>query len=81
MENRDYLELSFRSIQAFADDGKLDSKEFDELISIALRDGEIDANERRVLGNILDRVRPEEIDAELGRKIHDLQVLLTGSDD
>lgn len=79
MENRDYLELSFRSIQAFTDDGKLDAAEFDELITIALRDGEIDDNERRVIGNILDRVRPEEIDAELGRKITDLQSYLSNA--
>lgn len=79
MENRDYLELSFRSIQAFTDDGKLDAAEFDELINIALRDGEIDDNERRVIGSILDRIRPEEIDAELGRKIQELQSYLSES--
>ncbi len=34
MENRDYLELTFRSIQCFSDDGKLGAQEFESLIAI-----------------------------------------------
>lgn len=75
-EPRDYLELSFRSIQCFADDGRLDLRELDSLLAIAERDGVIDDNERRVLKNIIARIKPDEIDqpmrerlAEIGQKL------------
>ncbi|MFU6377652.1 hypothetical protein ACM792_20925 [Metapseudomonas otitidis] len=75
-ESRDYLELSFRSIHCFANDGRLDVHELAALLAIAERDGVIDDNEKRVLKKILAHVRPEEVDpalreqmAEVARKI------------
>ncbi|WP_107331881.1 hypothetical protein, partial [Metapseudomonas otitidis] len=59
-ESRDYLELSFRSIHCFANDGRLDVHELAALLAIAERDGVIDDNEKRVLKKILAHVRPEE---------------------
>ena len=61
-EPRDYLEMSFRSIECFSNDGKLDAKELGEIFDIALRDGVIDDNEKRVLKNIISRLTPEELD-------------------
>jgi len=72
----DYLELTFRSINAFADDGKLDASELNELLVIALRDGEIDDDEKRVLNNIISKVREEEIDAPLAEKIKEVKSLI-----
>ncbi|MFL1456292.1 hypothetical protein ACJO5Y_17775 [Marinobacter sp. GN3S48] len=72
-ESRDYLELSFRSIQCFADDGKLDAKELEELVRIAERDGVIDANEIRVLRNIISRIKPEEVDDAMKRRLSELE--------
>lgn len=72
-ENRDYLELSFRSIQCFADDGKLDAKELGELVRIAERDGVIDANEIRVLRNISSRIKPGEIDVAMKRRLAEIE--------
>ncbi len=77
MENRDYLELTFRSINCFSDDGKLDANELDSLMAIAKRDGVIDDNEKRVLSNIVARVREEEIDAALASKIQELDQLIS----
>lgn len=75
-ESRDYLEMSFKSIQCFADDGKLDAIELGKILAIAERDGVIDENEIRVLRNIISRIKSEEIDepmklklAEVSRKI------------
>lgn len=68
-ESRDYLEMSFRSIQCFADDGKLDADELGSILEIAEKDGEIDQNEIRVLKNIISRIKPEEIDAAMEQKI------------
>jgi len=64
-ENRDYLELAWRSIQCFTDDGKLDAHELNRLLAVALRDGVVDDNEKRVLKNILDRVTPAELTPEM----------------
>lgn len=68
-ESRDYLEMSFRSIQCFADDGKIDAKELDSILTIAARDGVIDQNEIRVLRNIISRIKPEEVDEALRVKL------------
>lgn len=53
-ENRDYLEMTFRSIDCFAD-GRLNVGELQTLIDIAQRDGVVDENEKRVLRNIFSR--------------------------
>jgi len=61
-ENRDYLEMTFQSINCFADDGKLDAAELKKIFDIAKRDGVVDDNEKRVLRNIISKVKPEELD-------------------
>lgn len=71
-ENRDYLELSFRSINCFANDGKLDAEELRELVDIALRDNIIDNNEIRVLNNIIGRLKEEEMDADMQDALREL---------
>nr|MBF0681264.1 hypothetical protein [Pseudomonas sp.] len=68
-EPRDYLEMSFRSIQCFANDGRLDVNELGALLDIAERDGDIDENEIRVLKKIIGRIRPEEIDQPMRDKL------------
>jgi len=69
MESRDYLEMTFRSINCFSDDGKLDVNELDSLVQIAMRDGEIDDNEKRVLRNIIDRLTPAELTSEMQTRL------------
>jgi hypothetical protein len=71
-ESRDYLEMSFRSIECFANDGKLDAKELGEIFAIAQRDGVIDANEIRVLKNIISRITPEELDEAMQLKLKEI---------
>ncbi|WP_439887765.1 hypothetical protein ACSX1C_00470 [Pseudomonas sp. MBLB4123] len=68
-ESRDYLEMSFRSIQCFANDGRLDVQELGSLLDIAERDGVIDDNEIRVLKKIIAHIKPEEIDQPMQDKI------------
>lgn len=68
-ESRDYLEMSFRSIQCFADDGRLDVQELGTLLAIAERDGVIDDNEIRVLKKIIAHIKPEEIDQAMRDKL------------
>lgn len=72
-ENRDYLEMSFQSINCFADDGKLDANELDNILNIALKDGVVDNNEKRVLANIISRLTPAELNPEMLVKIDEIK--------
>ena len=69
LEPRDYLEMTFRSIQCFANDGRLDVHELGALLDIAERDGAIDDNEIRVLKKIIAQMKPEEIDQAMRDKL------------
>lgn len=69
LEPRDYLEMTFRSIQCFANDGRLDVHELGALLDIAERDGAIDDNEIRVLKKIIVQIKPEEIDQAMRDKL------------
>ena len=73
-ESRDYLELTFKSINCFADDGKLDEQELESLLDIALRDGVVDDNEKRVLRNIFDRLNSAELASALGEKVEEIKI-------
>lgn len=72
MESKDYLEMTFRSIECFADDGRLDAEELGKILDIAERDGEIDHNETRVLKNIISRIKPDEIDSAMKAKLEEV---------
>ena len=71
-EPRDYLEMSFRSIQCFANDGRLDVHELGSLLAVAERDGVIDDNEIRVLKKIIAQIKPEELDQPMGDKLAEI---------
>ena len=71
-ESRDHLEMTFRSIDCFSNDGKLDAKELGSILDIAERDGVIDANEIRVLKNIISKIRPHEIDEAMQKKLDEI---------
>ena len=75
-ESRDYLEMAFRSIQCFADDGKLLVHELDSLVDIARRDGVVDANEKRILQGIIARLNPAELTEAMNAKITSLRTEL-----
>lgn len=71
--NRDYLELTYKSINCFANDGKLDLAELQKLVDIALRDGVVDEDEKRVLNNIISRINTSELQGELLDKVNGLK--------
>ena len=75
-ESRDYLEMTYKSINCFADDGKLDVSELDEIFNIAKRDGVVDANEKRVLANIIKQLKPEELTAEMNKKLQEISEII-----
>ncbi|MET0329464.1 MAG: hypothetical protein ABW163_11950 [Luteimonas sp.] len=69
----DHLQLALAAIPAFADDGRLSLDELDHLLGLALRDRVIDAEERRVLGNILDRAERDGVDADVQARIRQVR--------
>lgn len=71
-EARDHIEMALKSIEAFANNGKLDAKELEEIIQIAERDGVIDPNEIRVFRSIISRIDPSEVDASMRRKLTEI---------
>jgi hypothetical protein len=64
-ENRDYLEMAVRSIECFANDGTLKVDELKRLLDIALRDGVVDDNEKRILRSIFGKLKPEELTPDM----------------
>jgi hypothetical protein len=64
-ENRDYLEMAFRSIECFTDDGTLQVAELQRIVDIALRDGVVDDNERRILRSLVGKLKPAELTPEM----------------
>lgn len=72
-ENRDYLEMTFHSINCFANDGTLDFGELEQIVNIALKDGVVDDNEKRVLSNIIGRLNESELEGELLTKVEEIK--------
>jgi hypothetical protein len=73
MEKGGYLEITFRSINCFADDGKLDVNELDFLVDIALKNGVVDDNEKRVLHNTIARLGDKDLPNEMRSRILELR--------
>ena len=71
-ESRDHLEMIFRSIECFGNNGKLDADELGKIFEIAERDKIIDQNEIRVLRNIISRIDPSEVDGPMRRKLAEI---------
>lgn len=76
-EPRDYLEMSFRSINCFADDGTLQASELQSIFDIALRDNVIDANEIRVLRNIIKRIKTSELTEEMTATLKKIEKVIS----
>lgn len=72
-EAQDYLEIAYRSIQCFSNDGVLLVPELDELVTVALRDGVVDDNEKRVLGSIIAKLGPADLTPEMLARIGELR--------
>ena len=68
-EKRDYLEMAYRSIECFANDGTLKVDELKQIVDIALRDGVVDENEKRVLRSIFSKLNPQELTPEMLKAI------------
>ncbi len=75
MFDRSHIELAYSSIKVFADDGKLDLEELNYLMGVALADGQITDDEKRVLGNIFKRVNEKNASRVVLDRIAELRKL------
>ena len=68
-----HLEIAYSSIRVFADDGKVDLGELNFLLGLALRDGEIDEEEKRVLRNIFNQARETNLSPRVEERIREVE--------
>lgn len=64
-----HLEIALASIRCFADDGTLDVNELNFLLGLALRDGRVDDEEKRVLRNIFGKLSESDVDPVVWSRI------------
>ena len=69
---KDHIQMALKSIEGFANGGKLNAKELEDIISIAERDGVIDQDEIRVFRNIISRIDPSEVDEAMRAKLTEI---------
>ncbi|MEE4245815.1 MAG: hypothetical protein V2I33_10405 [Kangiellaceae bacterium] len=65
--------MSHRAVRVFADDGKLDVEELEELVKMAMRDGVFDDEEKHVIRTVLDQLSFDDLSKELILKIEELE--------
>jgi hypothetical protein len=68
-----YIELAYSAIPVFADDGTLDMEELNFLLGIALKDGQIDEDEKRVLQNVFKQVEEHEVTPKVWARINEIK--------
>jgi hypothetical protein len=71
--NSSWIEMAVYAISIFANDGTMDEHELDCLMGLATADGTIDADERRVLGRIFDRVDRKDVTERLWARIGNIR--------
>ncbi len=68
-----YLELAYSAIKIFADDGTVDMAELSFLLGVALRDEQIDDDEKRVLANIFDHAEKTRLSFKVRARIREVR--------
>ena len=67
-----HIQMALKSVEAFANGGKLDAEELEQIIKIAERDSVIDQDEIRVFRNIISRIDPSEVDNAMRAKLTEI---------
>ncbi len=68
----DSSEMMFRTIKCFSNDGRLDVNELDQIVKIALADGVVDDEERKVLKNIIYNLTSKDLTLEMWNRVEQL---------
>lgn len=68
-EQRHNIELAYASFAVFADDGTIDTDELNFILGMALKDGKVTEEERRILNNVFNRIREEDVASPVWERI------------
>ncbi len=68
----DASEMIFRTVKCFSNDGRLDMNELDQIVKIALADGVVDDEERKVLKNIIYNLTSKDLSPEMWTRVEQL---------
>ena len=68
----DSSEMIFRTIKCFSNDGRLDVNELDQIVKIALADGVVDNEEKKVLKNIIYNLTSKDLTLEMWNRVEQL---------
>ena len=68
----DTQEMIFRTIQCFSNDGLLDVNELDQIVKIAMHDGVVDPEEKKVLKQIIFNLTSKDLTPELWNRVEQL---------
>lgn len=71
---KSHIEIAFRSIAVFADDGQLDIGEINFLLGLALRDEIVDEDEKRVLGQIFAQAEKGRVPPNVQARIEEVRI-------
>jgi hypothetical protein len=71
---KSHIEIAFRSIAVFADDGQLDIGEINFLLGLALRDEIVDEDEKRVLGQIFAQAEKGHVPPNVQARIEEVRI-------
>ena len=71
---KSHIEIALESIKVFLNDGTLDVAELDVLMGLALRDQQIDADEKRVLLNIFRQAELGELAPTVRARIEEVKL-------
>ncbi|MBI3830987.1 MAG: hypothetical protein HY291_15815 [Planctomycetes bacterium] len=68
-----YVQIALSIQKMLENDGKLDQKELDELLALALLDNEIDEDERRILHLIFRQLEPKDVTPDAWAQLQDVR--------
>jgi tellurite resistance protein len=68
----DVSEMMSRAIESFSNDGRLDVNELDQIVKIALADGVVDDEEKKVLKSIIYNLTSKDLTPELWTRVEEL---------
>ncbi len=68
-----WIEVAYSTIKVFTDDGKMDLGELNFLLGIALKDGKIDDEEKRVLRSLFDRITQDAVESKVWTRMQEVR--------
>ena len=68
-EIRHNVELAYASFAVFADDGTIDESELNFILGLALKDGKVTEEEKRILNNVFNRIQEEDVEPHVWQRI------------